>query len=160
MFSPVFTNTVYATEFSIPFSGYISTYFSNLHPGVDIAADLGTRIHPVASGIVADVLYNKTDYGTHVIVSHGNSIKSLYAHMGAVYVKKGQVVDTSVDLGTVGLTGHTSGPHTHLEIIENNIYLDPAVVIPEIKNLQPLIVIPTEKPKEEKLSRSLKPDFS
>lgn len=163
MFSPVLTKQVLASEanihFSLPSGGLISTYFSSLHPGVDIATDLGTKIHPIASGIVEDVLYTRTDYGTHVIISHGNGVRSLYAHMGDVFVKKGQAVDVLSDLGTVGLTGHTSGPHTHLEIMDNNVYLDPAIVIPEIKDLQPLITIPKPS-KQEKLSKNLKPDFS
>lgn len=165
LFSPLSARFTLANEanlsFSLPSKGYVSTYFSNFHPGVDIATDLGTKIHPIASGIVEDIFYNKTDYGTHIIVSHGQGTKSLYAHLGNVLVKKGQVIDTSTDLATVGLTGHTSGPHTHLEITKDGVYLDPAVVMPDLKALPVLIApAPVVKSKEESLVKSLKPDFS
>ena len=52
--------------------------------------------------------------------------------MGKIYVSIGQEVTTESILGQVGLTGQTSGPHTHLEITYNGKYIDPQTILPDI----------------------------
>lgn len=94
----------------------ISQGFQVFHPGVDIRAPLGSEIKPVADGVVSVVMSEKFGYGNHVEVLHENGYVSLYAHMNKMYVKKGDAVTTETILGTVGLTGRTTGPHLHLEI--------------------------------------------
>ncbi len=154
------------SEFVLPHTGYISSYFSSYHPGIDLATDLGTAIHPIAKGVVEDILYDRFDYGNHVIVNHNNGYKSLYGHMSKIFVKRDQEVDLSTVLGSVGLTGRTSGPHTHLEITKDGNFINPLAVLP--KNLQ----LPTlssalsvggpqpQQPQETQLTKTLKPDFS
>lgn len=149
-------------EIQLPHPGYLSTKFSRFHPGVDIATGLGMPIHPVIDGAVTEVNYGIFGYGNHVIVSHEKGLKSLYGHMGRVYVAAGQKVSTEDTLGTVGMTGFTSGPHTHLEITKEGKLLDPQTVLPPLQNY----------PSEEYLrpyggagegksqSKSLKPDFN
>lgn len=121
--------------FQLPHPGYISTHFSGYHPGIDIATGLGMPIKPVADGTVVDARYNFWGLGLAVIINHGNGYKSLYAHMGKVYVKKDQKVTTGDYLGEVGLTGHTSGPHTHLEILKDNQNIDPTALLPSIREI-------------------------
>lgn len=159
-----------STQFVLPHTGYISTYFSLNHPGIDLATDLGTAVHPVAGGIVEDVIYENYDYGNHVTIDHSGGYKSLYGHMGKIFVKKGQAVDLNAVLGQVGLTGRTSGPHTHLEITYDGSYINPLTVLPKSLQLPTLSSIlvktsiggPLGQPvvKEENLAKSLKPDFS
>ena len=120
--------------FKNPHSGYISTHFSVFHPGIDIATELGTQIHPVAPGTVADTSYNYWGLGQTVTVDHGDGYQSLYAHMGKVYVKTGQKVTQDDVLGEVGLTGHTSGPHTHLQISKDGQLIDPATLLPTLSD--------------------------
>lgn len=169
-------STVYASEsissisFSLPLNGYISTYFSAYHPGVDIASDLGTEIHPVSFGVVESIIYDKYAYGTHVIIAHQNGVKSLYAHLGKVLVQKDQAVYVNTAIGTVGMTGNTSGPHAHIEIINNGSYIDPLAVLPQLKALAPLTSgsatggnYPTpkkEEPKPTELRKTLKLDIN
>lgn len=152
-------------QFVLPHTGYLSTFFSAYHPGVDLATDLGTPIHPISSGIVENVIFDTVDYGNHIILDHSNGYKSLYGHLGKIFVKKGESVGLNTILGEVGLTGHTSGPHTHLEIIKDENYLDPLIVLPKSLQLSTLSsalsvggMLP--KPKEaSSLSKTLKPDF-
>ncbi len=117
---------------SLPHPGYISTHFSFFHPGIDIATGLGVPIHPVAKGVVIGGGLNFWGLGLVVNIDHGNGYHSLYAHMGKIYVQKGQTVDTNDILGIVGLTGNTSGPHTHLELSKDGKNFDPQTILPSI----------------------------
>lgn len=119
----------------LPHTGYLSSKFSNYHPGVDIAIGQGMPIHSINPGIVEDVVYSFFGYGNHVTINHENGFKALYAHMGRVYVKKGDRVTSENIIGEVGTTGKTSGPHTHLEITKNGNYIDPMTLLPSIDNL-------------------------
>lgn len=120
----------------LPHPGYLSTKFSRFHPGVDIANTLGTPISPITQGIVEEVVISFWGYGNHVVVSHTNSFKSLYGHLGKIFAKKGQEVTTDDILGEVGMTGFSSGPHTHLEITHEGKYIDPQLLLPEISTIQ------------------------
>lgn len=119
----------------LPHPGYLSTRFSVWHPGIDIATGLGMPIHPIIDGEVISVSRDIFGLGNYVEVSHENGFKSKYAHMGRTYVKVGQKVTSENTLGEVGLTGHTSGPHTHLEVTHNNQNIDPQKLLPELPNM-------------------------
>lgn len=123
----------------LPHPGYLSTKFSNYHPGLDIATGLGMPIRPVANGFVEEVNYGFLGYGNHVLINHGDGYKSMYAHMGKIYVKKDQTVTFENIIGEVGMTGHTSGPHTHLEITKAGQFLNPLTILPEIPTMPQLV---------------------
>lgn len=133
------TEKVIAESFSkpliLPHPGYLSTKFSVRHPGIDIAIGLNMPIHPIIDGEVSEVGRDFFGLGNYVVVDHENNFKSKYAHMGKVYVKVGQKVTQENILGEVGLTGHTSGPHTHLEIARREEFVDPQKLLPEIPTL-------------------------
>jgi len=116
----------------LPHPGYFSTHFSNWHPGIDIATGLEMPIHPIIDGLVIEAGYDIFGLGNYVSVAHENGFSSKYAHMGKIYVKAGQKVTSDNILGEVGLTGHTSGPHTHLEITHNGTWIDPEKLLPEL----------------------------
>lgn len=122
----------FSKPLTLPHPGYLSTKFSNYHPGIDIAIGLGMPIHPIIDGVVTDTGFDIFGLGNYVEVTHENGFKSKYAHMGKVYVKKGSKVTSENILGEVGITGRTSGPHTHLEITLNGIPIDPVKILPEI----------------------------
>lgn len=108
---------------------YISQGFWPFHPGVDMATALGSPITPIMNGTVIKVLYQKWDYGNHVIIAHANNLETLYAHMGEIEVKEGQTVTTSTKIGEVGMSGRTSGPHLHLELREAGRAANPATFL-------------------------------
>lgn len=120
----------------LPHLGYLSTKFSRWHPGVDIATGLGMHIHPITSGTVEEVNYGLWGYGNHIIISHPGGFKSLYGHLGKMFVKIDQIVSSENILGEVGISGATSGPHTHLEIQKDGNYIDPLTILPEISAMK------------------------
>lgn len=122
------------THFQLPHTGYITTNFSSYHPGIDICIGLGMPIKPISKGVVTEAGYNIWGLGLMVEVDHGNGYKSVYGHMGKIYVTKGKEVDTDDLLGEVGMTGHTSGPHTHLELAYYGKKVDPRPLLPELRN--------------------------
>lgn len=125
----------FSKPLNLPHPGYLSTHFSSWHPGIDIAAGLGMPIHSITDGEVSSVGRDIFGLGNYVEIAHENNFKSKYAHMGKIYVKAGQKVTSENTLGEVGLTGHTSGPHTHLEITVNGNFVDPIKLLPEISDM-------------------------
>lgn len=119
----------------LPHPGYLSTRFSTWHPGVDIASGLGMPIHPITAGVVEETNYGFWGYGNNVVVSHSNGFKSKYAHMGRIFVSKDQAVNSEIALGEVGLTGYTTGPHTHLEVTYQDKFIDPLTILPQIPDM-------------------------
>lgn len=116
----------------LPHPGYLSTKFSTFHPAVDIATGLGMPIHPITDGVVEETGTDFFGLGKFVVISHQKGLKSKYAHMGKIYVKAGDEITSENTLGEVGLTGKTSGPHTHLEVSFNGKYIDPQTILPNI----------------------------
>ena len=82
--------------------------------------DLGDPVVAAASGIVS-VAESRSDrgYGHYVVLEHGNGEQTLYAHLEAVRVVVGQHVDAGTWVGTLGNTGHSTGPHLHFEQRQN-----------------------------------------
>lgn len=89
------------------------------HAGVDLAAPTGTPVHACKRGTVAYVFANDKIFGNYVIVRHANDMTSVYAHLADVSVRQGQEVSTGTKIGTVGMTGATTGPHLHFEVRQN-----------------------------------------
>jgi murein DD-endopeptidase MepM/ murein hydrolase activator NlpD len=85
------------------------------HNGLDIATKTGTRILSTARGVVVESTYDRW-FGNLVKVNHGNGMHTLYAHMKKRLVEKGQTVERSTPVGTLGNTGRSTGPHLHYEV--------------------------------------------
>lgn len=119
-------------EFKKPVeTGILSQGFSAYHRANDIAAPYDSPIHPLGAGTVEFAGTMTDGHGNVVVVDHGNELKTLYAHMDKIDVAVGNKVDVSTTLGTIGMTGHTTGPHVHLEVLNNGVTIDPASVLPE-----------------------------
>ncbi len=123
------------TERSIQYpvqTGYVSQGFSFFHPAIDIAAPRGTEVKPIKNGVVEDVSRSKVGYGNAIIVNHGDGITSLYAHLSKINVAKADTISVLDIIGNVGATGHSTGPHLHLEIRKNGIPVNPFAVLPTL----------------------------
>lgn len=125
----------FSKPLNLPHPGYLSTRFSSFHPGIDIASGLGMPIHPIIDGTVERVGHDIFGLGNYVVVAHEKGFKSTYAHMGRIFVRPEDKISSENTLGEVGLTGHTSGPHTHLEISLNGDYIDPQKLLPELPDM-------------------------
>lgn len=104
---------------SSPFSGKRS-----YHSGIDMAAPQGTSIYAALGGTVSSVGYNNV-YGNYVIITHHSGYKTLYGHMSATLVTRGQYVSTNTRIGRVGNTGMSTGPHLHFTVYKFGKTVDP-----------------------------------
>ncbi|GIF78266.1 hypothetical protein Asi02nite_77840 [Asanoa siamensis] len=91
--------------------------------------DLGTPALASASGTVIEAVRNHPGYGNYVRLSHANGWFSLVAHLDSISVSVGQAVQTGHELGKVGNTGNSSGPHLHYEQEADNIGNNQPIVI-------------------------------
>ncbi len=91
------------------------TGVEQFHNGVDLAAPVGTAVSAARAGVVR-LTGNDRVYGNYIIIKHDNNTESLYGHLSAILVKKGQTVEKGAVIGKVGTTGLSTGPHLHFEI--------------------------------------------
>lgn len=120
------------TESSIQFpteNKQINQYYHIFHPGIDIEGLTGDPVKPVMPGFVADIQYSRVGYGNAVLIKHGDSMTSLYAHLSKINVERDQKVDLNTVIGEVGSTGRSTGDHLHLEIRSGTTPLNPLSVI-------------------------------
>jgi Peptidase family M23 len=96
--------------------------------GTDIAASLGTPVLAVGNGTVAHIGYDD-DLGNYVVINHGSSLETIYAHLVRVVTHKGAAVKTGDALGNVGATGVTEQPVLHLAIKYHDEYLNPVIAL-------------------------------
>jgi len=94
------------------------------HTGVDIAAERGTPVYATADGVVEEE-EGTSGYGIVVVINHGYSYKTLYAHLSKKVVKVGKRVKRGELIGYVGNTGLSVGPHLHYEVIKNGEKVNP-----------------------------------
>ena len=95
-----------------------------MHTGVDITAPKGTPVYATADGTVA-YKQAQSGYGTNVIINHGYSYETLYAHLSKKMVKPGQKVKRGELVGYVGSTGLSVGSHLHYEVWRNGTPVNP-----------------------------------
>jgi murein DD-endopeptidase MepM/ murein hydrolase activator NlpD len=99
------------------------------HPGFDLAAASGTEVAAAARGTVVHAGPAGT-YGNLVTLRHDNGFETRYAHLSEVAVHVGDVVEAGADLGKVGTTGYSTGPHLHFEVRHDGQPIDPAPLLP------------------------------
>jgi murein DD-endopeptidase MepM/ murein hydrolase activator NlpD len=101
----------------------------HLHSGVDLAARLGTQIRAAAAGR-ARVLWNPSGYGLYVLIDHGGGLQTLYGHLSAASVDDGQEVMAGQEIGRMGSSGLSTGPHLHFEVRRAGRAVDPIPNLP------------------------------
>ena len=107
------------------------------HYGTDFAAPVGTPIRATASGTVEAASYTRGN-GNYVTIRHNNTYKTQYLHMKSRKVRKGQKVNQGDLIGTVGMTGYTSGPHVCYRFWKHGKQVDPfRQKLPEAKPINP-----------------------
>jgi murein DD-endopeptidase MepM/ murein hydrolase activator NlpD len=102
-----------------PFSGE-----GAFHSGVDICTPYGTRVEAGGDGIVLQAGWD-SGYGNSIVVDHGYGMTTKYGHLSKVFVVVGQEVKRGEVIGAVGMTGKTTGPHLHYEVMVNDTPVNP-----------------------------------
>ena len=94
------------------------------HKGVDLASPIGTPIRAPADGVV---IFSglKEGYGNFIMIAHSSGIVSRYGHNSQNLVQPGQKILRGDQIGTVGMTGQTTGPHLHYEVLVNGVNVNP-----------------------------------
>jgi len=115
-------------RFPVP-QGVLTSPFGHrwgkFHKGLDIAAPVGTSVLACAEGKVIFTGSRKRfrRYGNTVLIHHGKSVYTYYAHLSDITVKKNQKVRKGQKVGMVGNSGRSTGPHLHLEVrVANNVF--------------------------------------
>ena len=105
------------TTIGSPFGPRVHPIFggTRMHTGLDLSGASGQQIFASADGVVV-MAGEMGGYGNAVVIDHGNTIATLYAHMTADAVEVGQIVEAGELVGFVGSTGFSTGPHLHYEV--------------------------------------------
>lgn len=109
----------------------INQGYNFFHKGMDLGGIVGEPIRSIRSGIVTEARYTKDGYGNNVVIDHGNGLVSRYAHLSKIEVKAGERIDMDTEIGKLGLTGRTTGPHLHLEILQDGVAINPLTILPK-----------------------------
>jgi murein DD-endopeptidase MepM/ murein hydrolase activator NlpD len=98
------------------------------HEGLDFAAPAGTEVRAINSGVV--ILARPMFFeGNFLVIDHGQGLLSLYLHLSAFKVKEGDHVHTGETIAVSGGTGRATGPHLHLAVRWQGVYLSPAILL-------------------------------
>jgi murein DD-endopeptidase MepM/ murein hydrolase activator NlpD len=128
----------WARKFHAPVDARISDVFGtrrmfngkvqSLHQGLDYAVPQGTPVTAMNTGTVllASPLYFE---GNCVVLDHGQGLMTLYLHLSEIKVKQGERVERGREIGLSGGTGRATGPHLHLAVRWQGVYLNPAVLL-------------------------------
>jgi len=95
------------------------------HTGLDFPAATGVRVGAAGRGVVSYAGFNTGGYGNLVVVTHRLGYETWYAHLESIAVRPGQAVVGGTTIGAVGSTGHSTGPHLHLEVRRFGTPIDP-----------------------------------
>jgi murein DD-endopeptidase MepM/ murein hydrolase activator NlpD len=100
----------------------------SMHQGLDYAVPQGTPVSALNAGTVllASPLYFE---GNCVVLDHGQGLLTLYLHLSEIKVKQGERVERGQEIGLSGGTGRATGPHLHLAVRWQGVYLNPATLV-------------------------------
>ncbi len=111
-----------ASGFGVRLSPFTDTKV--FHHGLDIGAAKGNLARAAAGGKVVRSGFESL-YGNLVVIDHGNGYRTLYAHLSERLVAGGDIVQRGDEIGKVGKTGRTTGPHLHYEVHVNGLPVNP-----------------------------------
>lgn len=108
-----------------PFTGE-----SKRHKGIDFAGNIGDELYAIAPGRVISA-GDRFGYGNTVEIDHGLGFSTLYGHLSAINVKRGDWVRPGEVVGLAGNSGRSTGPHLHYEIKYKSAQFDPIQFVKE-----------------------------
>jgi len=138
VFEAVSAQRLWAGRFVAPVSAPVSDVFGTArvfnekvqsrHQGLDFAVGPGTPVHAINDGVVllARPMFFE---GNCVVIDHGQGLLSLYLHLSEFKVKEGKEVRSGDLIALSGGTGRATGPHLHLAIRWQGVYINPAILL-------------------------------
>ena len=121
-------------DFRMPIQAPVSSSFGmrrdpftsqlRFHKGLDLAAPTGTKVRAALAGEVIYAGY-QPGFGNTVVLQHSDGLLTRYAHLASTEVRKGELIGTEDVLGSVGNSGHSTGPHLHFEVLRWGEQIDP-----------------------------------
>jgi len=99
------------------------------HPGLDIDGEQGDTVLAPGAGVVIKA-GRQGGYGNMIEIDHGNGITTRYGHLSRVDVEMGDKITRGQQLGAIGTTGRSTGPHLHFEVRFNDEALNPRRFLP------------------------------
>ena len=103
-----------------------------VHKGIDLAASEGTPYYAAESGTVIAATNGGGDNGgagNWVVIDHGDGLVTKYMHSLVTFVQVGDHVERGQNIGLVGTTGNSTGPHLHFQVEANGVAVDPAAFL-------------------------------
>lgn len=113
-----------------PFTGAAA-----FHPGIDFPGPTGSPIFAAATGTVVWA-GPRSGYGNCVEIDHGNGLMTRYGHMSHVEARLGEQVTAGEEIGKIGSTGRSTGPHLHFEVRVNGQAVNPRPFLEANNNVQ------------------------
>lgn len=98
---------------------------TKFHEGMDFTASVGSPIYATGDGVISEAEYNSGGYGNKIIINHGYTYETVYAHLSKIKVKVGQKVKRGEVIGLMGNTGKSTAPHLHYEVHKAGIPMNP-----------------------------------
>lgn len=120
--------TVGTMLWPVPICHNMSRGFGRGHSGLDICnGPVTVRNKPALAADGGTVIYagRYYGYGNYVLIQHANGLQTAYGHLNSISVVKGQQVSRGQQIGLIGSTGQSSGPHLHFEVIRNGVKVNP-----------------------------------
>jgi murein DD-endopeptidase MepM/ murein hydrolase activator NlpD len=100
---------------------------TRFHHAIDLGGNIGDPVRAAMKGKVLNTDHNP-NLGNFVILGH-EGYQTLYAHLSAFSVKTGDTVEQGQEIGKMGDTGYTTGPHLHFEVFRNGKRVNPLEVL-------------------------------
>lgn len=116
-------------SFRWPATGVLYQGYWSAHPAIDIAYVVGAPILAADNGYVVIAGWDNL-YGYYIVLDHSNGFQTLYAHLDEYYVTAGENVSQGQQIGTMGSTGNSTGPHLHFEIRQGTVQRNPIGFLP------------------------------
>jgi murein DD-endopeptidase MepM/ murein hydrolase activator NlpD len=99
-----------------------------MHYGLDYVAEEGTPVIATATGTVTRIENNPV-WGIVIEISFGYEYRAVYAHLGSYLVSKGRTVKRGQIIGTIGMSGLSTGPHLHYEVLREGVRINPQEIL-------------------------------
>ncbi len=123
------------TPLGLPFHGAITSSFGHrenpfgganieTHKGLDIKGPYGAAVKSMAKGKVV-FAGPRGGFGNCIILRHGNGFETLYGHLSKINVSLGDKIEIGQQIGNIGSTGRSTGPHLHYEVHRNGDKINP-----------------------------------